>query len=154
MKEIFPQYYRPSEEEFRKLWEGCLFALDANVLLNIYGYSEATRLELLALLKRLAARIRVPYQFASEYQRNRAKAIMEQVKNYANAEKILADLYNSELSPKTKHPFLTAKMLRAFERIQQELKISRKKHEALFTSDPYFMTLVRSSRTSESHRTI
>lgn len=138
MKDLFPEYYRPSDEEFRKLWNECIFVLDANILLNIYGYSETTREQLLALLERLASRIRMPHQFALEYQRNRAKAIMEQVKNYANAEKALTDLYNEEFIPKHKHPFLSDEMLTAFKKIQEDLATSRKKHESFFMNDPYY----------------
>jgi hypothetical protein len=138
MKNVFKEYYRPTEEDFQKLWSGCLFALDANVLLNIYGYSTKTREEFLALLERLATRLRMPHQFALEYHRNRAHAIMEQVKNYAKAEKILEGLYESELVPKNKHPFLGDKMLASFNRIRQALAKSRKEHEKLFKSDPYF----------------
>src|SRR5947209_6717049 len=111
MKKLFAEYYRPSESEFRRLWEQCIFALDANVLLNVYCYSEATRNEFISLLERLSLRIRMPHQFAFEYQRNRAHAVMEQVKNYAKAEKTLENLYTSELLPKNKHPFLDPKML-------------------------------------------
>jgi hypothetical protein len=80
VKKLFHQFYRPTESEFRKLWQSCFFAFDANVLLNLYGYSEETREQLLALLERLSARVFMPYQFVLEYQRNRAHAIMEQVK--------------------------------------------------------------------------
>ena len=138
MKTLFPHYYRPSDDEFRGLWKDCVFALDANVLLNVYGYSETTREQLLALLERLSPRIRMPYQFALEYQRNRIRAIMEQVKNYAKTEKALEDLYNQELVPKHKHPFLSDAMLLAFTSIQDDLSTSRKKHESLFANDPYF----------------
>ena len=43
MRKTFPGYYRPTEAEFRRLWDKCIFVLDANVLLNLYRYSEETR---------------------------------------------------------------------------------------------------------------
>jgi hypothetical protein len=49
VKKLFPQFYRPSEAEMQRLWQTCFFAIDANVLLNIYGYSDDTREELLSL---------------------------------------------------------------------------------------------------------
>ncbi|HXI83028.1 MAG TPA: PIN domain-containing protein [Verrucomicrobiae bacterium] len=137
MQELFPGYYRPTEAQFKELWENCIFVPDANVLLNIYGYSQSTREELLTLLERLSERVRMPFQFVHEYHRNRARAIMEQVRNYANAEKILKDLYDQELVPRHKHPFLEAKLLKAFNRIRDDLAASRKRHEALFKSDPF-----------------
>ena len=42
MRREFPGYYRPTSEEFKALWESAEFALDANVLLNVYGYSKPT----------------------------------------------------------------------------------------------------------------
>ena len=45
MKDSFPGYYRPTENEFAEMWESCLFVLDANVLLNLYRYSVDTREE-------------------------------------------------------------------------------------------------------------
>lgn len=138
MKTQFTEYYQPTEEQFKTLWENCVFAIDANVLLNVYGYSEATREQLLSLLASLSERIRMPYQFALEYQRNRAHAIMEQVKNYAKVERILNNLHDDEFRPKTKHPFLSARALNLFEVIRRELTKSRKQHESLFAQDPYF----------------
>ncbi len=138
MKKLFKHYYRPTESEFRKLWQSCFFALDANVLLNLYGYSEETREQLLTLLERLSSRIFMPFQFVLEYQRNRAHAIIEQVKNYAKAEKILEQFYATEILPRTKHPHLSQKAMKAFKLIQKELINGRKKHEALFADDPYF----------------
>src|SRR5260221_13590828 len=98
MRAQFSGFYRPTEAEFRKLWKACNFALDANVLLNVYGYSEKTREEILSLLERLSGRICMPHQFALEYHQNRARAIMEQVKNYAKVEKVLADLNDQEFA--------------------------------------------------------
>ncbi len=36
MRDLFPGYYRPTEEEFAKMWQEGIFVFDANVLLNIY----------------------------------------------------------------------------------------------------------------------
>ncbi len=80
----------------------------------------------------------MPYQFVLEYQRNRAHAIMEQVKNYAKAEKTLEQFHAGEILPRTKHPHLSQKAMKAFKLVQSELMKGRKKHEALFTNDSYF----------------
>jgi hypothetical protein len=138
MKTQFPEYYRPSEEEFRQLWDTCIVGLDANVLLNIYGYSDATREQFLSLLERIQSRIRMPHQFALEYHRNRAHAIMQQTKNYVKVERLLNEIYKEEFRPKTKHPFLSPQALKLFDVIRNELDKGRKQHEALFSRDPYF----------------
>jgi hypothetical protein len=31
MRTMFPGYYRPTEEEFKKMWQECIFSFDANV---------------------------------------------------------------------------------------------------------------------------
>ena len=106
MKSTFRGYYRPSEPEFAELWRTCIFVLDANVLLNMYGYSSETRNQLLALLTTIAQRLWVPHQFAREYQRNRAKSIAEQVSSYATARGELQALLDHRLRVKHKHPFV------------------------------------------------
>jgi PIN like domain len=51
MKKLFPGYFRPNETEIRQIWSEGLIALDANVLLNLYRYSDETREEFLKILK-------------------------------------------------------------------------------------------------------
>lgn len=137
MKDKFPGYYRPTLQEFKALWGSCIFFLDANVLLNLYGYSENTREQLLSILETIKERLRIPHQFALEYQRNRARVIMQQVKNYIQVEKTFCDVYEKEFEPKLKHPFLSDEMQADFNRIRDGLREGREKVEALFSSDPY-----------------
>lgn len=137
MKSRFPGYYRPTPEEFRSLWGSCTFFVDANVLLNLYRYSESTREQLLTILETISDRLRIPYQFALEYQRNRARAVMQQVRNYVRVEQTLRDVYEKEFEPKLKHPFLSDKMQERFNNIRSGLKEGRERVEALFSSDPY-----------------
>jgi hypothetical protein len=40
MRDLFPGFYRPSEEEFHRVWQEGIFVLDTNVLLNLYRYPE------------------------------------------------------------------------------------------------------------------
>ena len=51
MKKTFKEYYQFTEEEFKKLWQECLFVFDANVLLNMYRFSVKTRLSFIKELK-------------------------------------------------------------------------------------------------------
>ncbi len=82
MKETYKGYYMPSTEEFSSLWDDCLFALDANVLLNLYRYSKATGDELIDLLQQIKERLWLPHQAGLEYQRNRLKVISEYQNTY------------------------------------------------------------------------
>jgi hypothetical protein len=64
MKTRFPGYYRPTEEEFRGLWDNCLFVPDTNILLHLFRYGEKTRAQVLDTFERLKPRIWVPYRAA------------------------------------------------------------------------------------------
>jgi hypothetical protein len=68
MRTFFQEFYRPSEDEFKKLWENCVFSLDANVLLNVYRYSEATSKQLLDLLDQISSRIWMPHSRTMAWQ--------------------------------------------------------------------------------------
>jgi hypothetical protein len=78
MRNRFPGYYRPADEQLRSLWQNGTFVLDANVLLNVYRYSEETAHHLLNLLATIAARLWVPHQPALEFHRNRPEEIFRQ----------------------------------------------------------------------------
>ncbi len=82
MKEEFPGYYRPSQEEFTLLWDKAILVLDANVLLNLYRYSASTREALLETLGKLKARLWIPHQVALEFQRRRLDVIADQIDAY------------------------------------------------------------------------
>jgi len=46
MRDVFPGHFRPTPDQFESIWSKCVFAVDANVLLNLYRYSSDTRKEL------------------------------------------------------------------------------------------------------------
>lgn len=92
MYRILSSYYRPTSEQFKQLWNECLFVFDTNVLLDLYRYPEQTRKELLQTFHLIADRIWIPFQVALEYQENRLSVISEQVKRYDEVKKILRDM--------------------------------------------------------------
>lgn len=73
MKELFPGYYRPTQEEFDDLWKKATFVFDANVLLHIHRRNTQARRTILNTFKRLGERLWIPYEIAAEYQRNKLK---------------------------------------------------------------------------------
>lgn len=77
MKDLFPEYYRQSSlPSFDDRWEKtALFVFDANVLLNLYGFSSRHREQWLTSLEELKDRIFLPYQAALEYHRNLQKKL-------------------------------------------------------------------------------
>jgi len=144
MKKIFPGYYRPTEEEFSNLWEFCLFVLDANVLLNLYRYSQYTSNELIKILKKISNRLWIPHQAALEYQENRLKTIVTQFKVYDELEKLVEEskqkLKNKLDSLSNRHPYIDPKellnvMQKACEDIKEILKNLKEKHPDLIKYD-------------------
>lgn len=93
MKDLFTAYRRPTEEEFAEMWRLCVFAFDANMLLNIYRYTPETQEKFFAILERLKERIWIPHQAASEYFKRREDVIHSQLEIYDEvAAKLDADL--------------------------------------------------------------
>ena len=67
MRDQYFEYYKPSEEELKRYWKECIFVLDANVLLDLYRYSEESRNELLRILVAYKDRLWIPAQVALEF---------------------------------------------------------------------------------------
>jgi len=84
MRRVFPGYYRPTKEEFSKLWDSCLFVFDTSTLLNIYRYELKTRNELIKTLREISEmdRLWIPHQVVLEYHENRSKVIQRLKKPY------------------------------------------------------------------------
>lgn len=75
LSEMLQPYLHPSSEIEDKLWGSAAFCFDANVLLNVYRYSDSSRDEFFATLAEIRDRIFMPHQVAVEFGRNRADAI-------------------------------------------------------------------------------
>lgn len=87
MRDAFPGFYRPTKEEFDRLWREGWFVFDANVLLNLYRYEADTRDDLLRVIRKLQDRIWIPYQAALEYHRNRLTVIADQDRKFMDMAK-------------------------------------------------------------------
>ncbi len=143
MKKIFPGYYRPTEKEFSNLWNSCLFVLDANVLLNLYRYSQETSDELIQILKQISDRLWVPHQAAIEYQENRLQTIAKQLEEYDEIQKLVEDSkkkLKNKLDSLNKHPYIKANnlmkiMQKACTAIDKNLKKLKQKHPDLLQHD-------------------
>lgn len=140
MQELFPGYYRPSEENFKKLWDECIFVFDANVLLNIYRYSPKTLKNFLDILERLQDRLWLPHQAAYEYQENRLNVISAQHQPYEDISKLIDDLIIRIINAYPRHPFINIRrikdLLNEFKTgIEIELNVSKREHRDLITND-------------------
>ncbi|WP_044194483.1 PIN-like domain-containing protein [Oscillatoria acuminata] len=79
MKKIFAGYYSLNQEQFKELWENCIFVLDTNILLNLYRYNKNTRNDFINnVLRKIEERLWIPHQVALEFQENRLEVIESQ----------------------------------------------------------------------------
>ena len=79
MRTTFHQYFRPTKDEMDALLAEALICYDANVLLNVYRYSDETQKGLIEIFGAFADRTYLPHQVALEYARSRVKTIIDQV---------------------------------------------------------------------------
>lgn len=89
MKEMFTHYIRPTDSEIKSAWESSLFAVDTNVLLNLYRYPDDARDNLLEALEALNDRLWIPHQAALEFHENRLSVLAEQANRFKEVEDIV-----------------------------------------------------------------
>src|ERR1700736_803801 len=91
MRDLFPGFYNRTEEELSKLWQEGIFVFDANMLLNVYRYTQKTRNRYFEILELLRKRnqLWIPYQAAHEYQDRRLDVIQGQLDAYTNVFNVL-----------------------------------------------------------------
>lgn len=139
MRQQFPGYYRPTKEDFPKLWSEGLFVFDTNVLLDLYRFSESTVNSLLQIMESLKDRIWIPYQVSSEYHKSLNKIISSQVKKYGDSIKTLLE-FKQQIDEKRNHPFLEQELhqeIKAFcEKFDSVLEEKQKKVKELILNNP------------------
>jgi hypothetical protein len=149
MKKTFPGYYRPTEDEFKSLWDKCLFVLDANVLLNLYRYSQRTSNELIGILSQIGDRLWVSHQAALEYQTSRLNVIAEQFEAYDKIQNLLRDCENrleNNLTILHRHPIIDSerllKMVKHFvNKIDKEIAAFKETHPDLLKDDNLMVSI-------------
>jgi predicted nucleic acid-binding protein len=120
MKSKFPGYFKLTDEEINSLWGNSLFVFDANILLNLYRYSDETRDDFFKILEKVKDRIWIPHQSASEFFDNRLSVISQQEKSYEEAINSLKSIEN-EFKNSRQHPFITQKLLKKFSTLSEEI---------------------------------
>lgn len=116
MKELFPGHFKESEKDLREVWDNCVFVFDANILLNLYRYSDTTRKEFLRILNKIKGRTWLPHRAAEEYLSNRLIVIDQQEKSYDDTIKSINSL-KSDLENARQHPFVSPKTMKQVERV-------------------------------------
>ncbi|MFZ2410289.1 MAG: PIN domain-containing protein, partial [Candidatus Methanoperedens sp.] len=135
--------YQPTKEEFSQLWKDSVLVFDANVLLNIYRYSQETSETLIDIFSKFSDRLWVPHQAASEYQRRRLGVIGKQESAYKDIQGLLTKeqkQIEKELNTYKMHPFIKVadileKIKNNFNEIEKDLDILKQKHPDLSADD-------------------
>ena len=146
MRELFPGFYPPTPQDFDTLWTDSLVAFDANALLNIYRYPQASVDQFFLILETLGDRVWVPHQAAYEFSKNRMEVIAQQQQAYETIQRTLdgmVDNLEKQLRAYAKHVLIQSEELSELvERIRNEVKATkdafrdkRKQHPNRFTAD-------------------
>ena len=142
MKNTFKQYHQFTEEEFKKLWNECLFILDTNTLLNMYRYSRNTVDAYFEVLKKLKEKgqLWIPYQVGYEFYENRIDVISEYEGSYDSVLCIL-DKAKKDIEESYKnHPFLDLKEIKrkmdtGLKSVESEINKAKKDHPKWMEKD-------------------
>ncbi len=137
MKDLFPGYYRPTQEEFDDLWKKATFVFDANVLLHIHRRNKQTRRAILDTLKKLGERLWIPYEVAAEYQRNKLKVAHSLVDGCKTVLDGLDGLKEQlKLRDLREHPFLDADALtKGLEQLAEQVRQARENSRGFSLDD-------------------
>lgn len=138
MKKHFPGHFSPTTREIKSMWDTCIFVVDANILLNMYRYSDETRQEFLRLLESIKMRLWLPHRAAEEYFENRLSVIAQQEKTYDETIKAIQNV-QGDLKNSRQHPFISDKLLKRldslFDDVVKELANNKEVHSKRTASD-------------------
>ncbi len=137
MRTTFHQFFRPTKAEMDELLATALICYDANVLLNVYRYSDETKDGLVQVFQAFVDRTYLPHQVALEYARNRAKTIVDQVNLCKATEDAFKKVIKDFIAPINKQPFLSHSSTKALEGVIDELASKREILESMITEDRY-----------------
>ena len=91
MREQFPWFLDPTEEELQRLWDEATFSFDANVLLNLYRVDKETTEDYFKIFRALGDRIFLPHEAAHQFFRNRRRVIRTEQNSFSEAKKRVRD---------------------------------------------------------------
>jgi len=144
MKNIFPGFNKKTEDDIKNLWENGVIMFDANVLLNLYRYSNETRKTIINLIAKFKGKIWLPHQSALEYNRNRYEVIADQEKAYKEFTDKITQI-QKDLQSTSKPPFLSEKvhkdLNKVFEKVSTEVAESIDKYCGYLKVDPIYNEL-------------
>lgn len=146
MKSNFPGYFALSTNRIKRLWDEGIFVFDANILLGLYRYSDATRKEFLSTLEPIKERCWLPHQAVKEFFNNRLTVIGKQEDAYSEIVKSMDEM-EGKFRNSHQHPFLSEKVLERlcndFDMAKRELQKSRDFHTKRIHDDEVLGSLER-----------
>lgn len=132
MKQLFPGHFKESEESLKAVWQDCIFVFDANILLNLYRYSDSARDEFLNLIEKNQDRVWLPHRAAEEYLNNRLAVIGQQEKSYDETVSSIKSL-KASLDNARQHPFVSKRTMKKVESVFIELERELENNKAVHT---------------------
>lgn len=150
MKNLFCGYHKPTQDDFKHLWDNAIISFDTNILLHLYRYSDSTTKHLLDILKKLKDRAWLTHQCVKEFYSNRLKVILDMQSKYeeiSSLGKTTLTKLSSEISEKANlHPLIDkeefASLLSKFEKdFLAKVEDAQRKHPNYLERDPILKTL-------------
>ncbi len=144
MKDLFLGYYTPTADDFNKLWQECVFAFDANMLLNIYRYTPKTQESFFLILEKLKGNIWIPHQAAAEFYKRRESVINGQIKSFEEITSKIDLSYENlknQLLVYKKHTSVNIEQVfksieAGVKKAKKSLEVDKKNHPDLSIDDP------------------
>lgn len=138
MKDLFPGHFKDDNGDIKDIWEECLFVFDANIILNLYRYSDPTRKSFFETLESIKSRVWLPHRVAEEYLSNRLVVIGQQEKSYEDTVSKI-DALKKDLDNSRSHPFVSKRVMKkidsVFSELKEELSKNKKDHEKRIRND-------------------
>ncbi|QGQ72300.1 PIN-like domain-containing protein [Halomonas sp. PA16-9] len=141
MKDLFPEYFK-DKKEVEKIWKDCIFVFDANVIIDLYRYSDPTKESLLKSLRYFKDRVWIPRQASEEYLRNRASVIASEETYYTETSNQINEFLSnlkSVFEKRRQHPFINEKSSKDFfnaaDKMKEELSANGKKYLSRVSDD-------------------
>ncbi|WOF17067.1 hypothetical protein F1737_10460 [Methanoplanus sp. FWC-SCC4] len=136
MKNKFFGYYKYSKEQFKEIWDDCIFVFDTSVLLNFHKYNPKNVEETFNNFLMNSDRFWIPYHVGEEYHRNLFKVIISQLSVY---DKVLNEIKSSKNKIKglceqyKLHPYLKLNdsvkdLMNEFEKCSESINKYKKNH--------------------------
>ena len=142
LERLFSGYLQKKPEESASIWSRAFVSFDANVLLNLYRYSDVTSSEFVHLLKSMSGKIFITNQAFLEYLRNKHTVISAQMNLYDTK---AIDELKKVLDDRNTHPFISSSTSSLFDSFYESLKVdyetARKKLSTRFQDDDIYRAL-------------